>query len=101
MYKLKHLYLVNKSKKVGDSCVCPSCLVSFVKGSYQQIFCRTKAGTYCKDQYWNKVDPKKRNNTTRISPAAAFWLEDKLLEYARTFHRRITLKLNKKFNGNS
>ena len=27
--------------------------------------------------------------------------DDKLLEYARTFHRRTTLKLNKKFNGKS
>lgn len=27
--------------------------------------------------------------------------DDKILEYARTFHRRIALKLNKRFNGNS
>jgi len=74
MSRLKQLYSENKLKKVGDKCICPSCSTPFIKGSYQQVFCKTKVGTYCKDQYWNKVDPKKRNNTTRISPASARWL---------------------------
>lgn len=78
MSRLKQLYSENKLKKVGDKCICPSCLTSFIKGSYQQVFCKTKVGTYCKDQYWNKVDPKKRNNTTRISPASARWLSNRL-----------------------
>ena len=78
MSKSLHLYLENKQKKVGNNCICPSCLTSFIKGSYQQVFCKTKVGTYCKDQYWNKVDPKKRNNTTRISPASARWLLNRL-----------------------
>lgn len=55
---MKCLYTENKSKQVGELCVCPTCLSNFIKNSYQQVFCRSKAGTYCKDQYWNKVDPK-------------------------------------------
>jgi len=66
-------YNLNKASKVGSECICPSCQVSFIKGSYQQVFCKSKDGTKCKDKYWNTVDPNKRCNTTRISPASAAW----------------------------
>jgi len=59
------------SAKVGENITCPSCGTEFVKKSYQSVFCKSKKGTKCKDNYWNNVDPKKRNNRTRISPANA------------------------------
>lgn len=69
--KITERYNINKSAKVGISCICPSCNTEFVKSNYQQAFCKSKKGTVCKDKYWNTVDPSKRNNTTRISPANA------------------------------
>jgi hypothetical protein len=69
--KIKSRYNLNKSLKVGDDCVCPSCGTKFTKTNYQQAFCKTKSGTVCKDKYWNTVTPNKRNNKTRISPANA------------------------------
>jgi hypothetical protein len=72
--KIKEIYKFNKSKKVGDACKCPSCGNEFVKSNYQQIFCRSKGDTICKDKYWNTITPTKRNNTTRISPASAAWM---------------------------
>lgn len=71
---MKKIYKINKEKKVGDTCVCPSCGTEFVKSHYQQAFCKSKPKTQCKDKYWNTVTPSKRNNTTRISPASARWL---------------------------
>ena len=73
--KIQKTYKLNKSAKVGEECVCPSCGSKFKKTNYQQAFCKSKTGTKCKDKYWNTVDPKKRNNTTRISPASAAWME--------------------------
>lgn len=75
MNKFNHskVYLENKSKKVDDICICPSCKVEFNKRTYQQVFC----GQSCKDGYWNKVDPTKRNNTRRISPASNRWLNSR------------------------
>jgi hypothetical protein len=75
--KMKDRYNHNKETKVGGNCVCPSCNTEFVKTNYQQSFCKTKGGTICKDRYWNTVDPKKRNNTTRISPASQRWLNNR------------------------
>jgi len=60
-----------QNAKVGEEISCPSCGTKFVKKSYQSVFCKSKRGTRCKDNYWNNVDPKKRNNRTRISPANA------------------------------
>lgn len=74
--QLKQNYNDNKSKKVGDKCCCPSCGEFFVKEHYQQVFCKTKPGTQCKDYYWNNVTPTKRNNTTRISPANRRYYEN-------------------------
>lgn len=82
MGRIKQLYEKSKSAKVGDICVCPSCGIEFEKTNYQQAFCKSKGGTICKDKYWNTVTPEKRNNTTRISPASAAWMERKR-EYAR------------------
>ena len=75
--KIKAIYKLNKEAKVGDSLICPSCGTPFVKSSYQQVFCKTKTGTYCKDKYWNTVTPNKKNNTTRISPASQRWLDSR------------------------
>ena len=66
---MKKQYKKNKTAKVGDECVCPSCETTFTKENYQQAFCKTQGGTVCKDKYWNTVTHGKRNNTTRISPA--------------------------------
>jgi len=84
MSKIKQKYLTAKNAKVGETCVCPSCGTSFVKTSYQQVFCKTKGGTVCKDKYWNTVTPTKRNNVTRISPAnRAYYLDVILPNEAR------------------
>ena len=71
---IKERYKLNKAAKVGEEIVCPSCGHRFIKKSYQQVFCKTKTGTKCKDKYWNTVTPSKRNNTTRISPASAAYM---------------------------
>jgi hypothetical protein len=71
----KTTYMINKNAKVGELLYCPSCGHPFIKEHYQQAFCKTKGGTICKDKYWNWIDPKKRNNTTRISPANASYYE--------------------------
>lgn len=71
---IRATYLQNKSAKVGETCYCPSCGQPFEKKHYQQAFCKSKSGTKCKDKYWNTVDPNKRNNRTRISPASAAWI---------------------------
>lgn len=69
--RLKERHKINKDTKIGDSCICPSCGTEFIKTNYQQVFCKSKSGTRCKDFYWNSITPSKRNNTTRISPANA------------------------------
>jgi hypothetical protein len=69
MKKIKAKYTLAKLAKVGDNCFCPSCGIEFKKTNYQQAFCKNRGKTKCKDKYWNTVTPKKRNNTTRISPA--------------------------------
>ncbi len=63
-----------QNAKVGDEITCPSCGTNFIKKSYQSVFCKTKKGTKCKDNFWNNIDPDKRNNRTRISPASARWM---------------------------
>jgi hypothetical protein len=72
---MKAQYKRNKEANIGSECTCPSCGTVFAKTHYAQAFCKSKGGTICKDKYWNTVDPKKRNNTTRISPASARWME--------------------------
>lgn len=53
-------YTTNKTLKVGSTTRCPSCGTTFIKSSYQQIFCKSKSRTKCKDKYWNTVDEDKR-----------------------------------------
>ena len=65
--------------KIGETITCPSCGTPHVKKSYQSVFCKSKRGTKCKDNYWNNVDPSKRCNTTRISPASARYLNNVIL----------------------
>ncbi len=60
--------------KIGEIICCPSCGTNFVKKTYHSVFCKSKKGTKCKDNFWNNVDPSKRCNTTRISLASAAWM---------------------------
>ena len=68
-------YQLNKLSKIGTKLICPSCNSIFIKTQHQQVFCKTKSKTICKDKFWNTVNPDKRNNTTRISPQSALWLQ--------------------------
>lgn len=61
---------------IGSEIKCPSCGTMHTKKAYNTIFCKSKDGSVCKDNYWNNVDNKKRNNTTRISPANAAFKEE-------------------------
>ncbi len=74
--KLKDQYKANKKAKVGETinCASPVCNTQFTKTHYAQAFCKSQSGTKCKDAYWNRVTPTKRNNTTRISPASRAWM---------------------------
>ena len=87
--KIKAIYNTNKAAKVNTECVCPSCGTKFVKSNYQQAFCKSKSGTICKDKYWNTIDPKKRNNTIRISPANAAY-QAKQIEERGSVKKRYT-----------
>jgi len=71
---LKRRYQIAKRARVGEIIICPSCGTQFEKKNYQSAFCKIKGKNRCKDHYWNNVDPNKRNNTTRISPASASWM---------------------------
>jgi hypothetical protein len=64
---------------IGETIVCPSCNTPHIKKSYQSVFCKSKGGTKCKDNYWNNVDTSKRCNTSRISPANARYLNNVIL----------------------
>lgn len=87
--KIKEQYQLNKDSKVGQECTCPSCKTKFIKTNYQQAFCKSKKGTICKDKFWNTVDPKKRCNTTRISPSSARYIA-KQMDIRGTVKRRFT-----------
>lgn len=88
---MKLRYERNAAAKVGEECTCPACGTVFVKKSWQQKFCKSKRGTKCKDKYWNNVDPEKRCNTTRISPASAAWMsrENRVTGYTSEGYRII------------
>ena len=80
--KMTEAYIKAKAAKVGDTVKCPACGKEFVKKTYNQVFCNNNNNTRfgnCKDKYWNTVDPRKRNNTTRISPANRAYYEDVIL----------------------
>lgn len=38
---IQNRYKLNKSAKVADLCVCPSCSTTFTKECYQQAFCKS------------------------------------------------------------
>ncbi len=83
--KIGDRYKLNKESKIGDECICPSCGTKFIKNNYQQSFCKSKTGTKCKGKYWNTVTSKKRNNTTRISPASRAWSASRIHSDAVNF----------------
>lgn len=75
-----------KEAPIGSEINCPSCGATHKKTAYNTVFCKTKGGTICKDNYWNNVTPSKRNNTTRISPANdAYMKENGIGEYHEDF----------------
>lgn len=76
---------------IGSEIKCPSCGTIHKKIAYNVVFCKTHGGTICKDNYWNNVDPKKRNNKTRISPASKAWLNnpDRITGYTSEGYRII------------
>jgi hypothetical protein len=86
---IEERYKLNKDSKVGVECICPSCKTKFIKNNYQQAFCKSKSGTKCKDKYWNTIDPKKRCNTTRVSPASARYMAQQM-DIRGTVKRRFT-----------
>lgn len=77
--KLKTMYDDCKKAKIGTTIICPSCNTKHTKNAYNTVFCKSKNGTVCKDNYWNNVDPTKRNNKTRISPANRFYYNSIIL----------------------
>jgi hypothetical protein len=52
--KYKH----NKKVEVGGSINCVVCDIEMTKKKASYVFC----GTQCKDDFWNKIDPRKRNS---------------------------------------
>ena len=68
--EMQQQYAIAKEIKVGGRFKCPACSSLLTKKSYQHTFC----GPKCKDLYWNNVDPRKKNNRTRISPASSRWM---------------------------
>lgn len=74
----------NLKAQIGTECKCPSCYTRFIKESYQQVFCKSKPKTQCKDFYWNNVTPNKRCNTTRISPANAAYRQNVISQRCRS-----------------
>ena len=57
---LRH-YKLNKSTKVGSQITCVVCQTKIEKTKPPYVFC----GMVCKDDFWNKIDPRKRNNNGR------------------------------------
>jgi len=57
--KILRLYKGNKKAAIGVIIKCPSCGLEFKKGKDSHAFC---GHPFCKDDFWNKIDPRKRNN---------------------------------------
>lgn len=53
----KKTYLENKSKKTGETCICPVCGSAFTKRQWSQAFCCKE----CKDKYWNDKGDRHRS----------------------------------------
>ena len=71
--KLTSARLKALAAKVGEEIKCPSCGTKHTKTTYHSVFCKSKGGTVCKDNYWNNVDGAKRDNVTRITEARKKW----------------------------
>lgn len=54
---LEH-YKTNKTSDVGMRINCSTCGVEMIKTKAAYVFC----GLQCKDDFWNKIDPRKRNS---------------------------------------
>ena len=57
-------YSYAKNVQIGSDIVCPVCGKVLIKKTKDHVFCsngRNKGAGNCKDAYWNKIDPKKRN----------------------------------------
>jgi len=67
---MKRLYGLAEGSQVKSLITCPACYRGIIKKRPDHKFC----DRVCKDAYWNNVDPRKRNNTTRISPASARYM---------------------------
>lgn len=94
--KLLAKYQACQSAKIGSDISCPSCNTTHKKNAYNTVFCKSKGGTKCKDNYWNNVDPSKRDNRTRISPANALYYNSIILprEAAKRGYPSVTEMLN-------
>lgn len=75
---MKQLYTIGKTASIGTVISCPGCGMTLVKKTKDHKY----HGSVCKDAYWNNVDPRKRNNTTRISPASARYMSDRRMHAA-------------------
>lgn len=53
-------YKFNKTRKVGQQIICPTCGKEHLKKSYQTQFCSNKGKKNCKDRYHNLVNNKRR-----------------------------------------
>ena len=65
---MKQLYNAAKKAKTGEDILCPNCNTLHNKATYHKVFCsnaKTRASRNCKDAFWNKVDPEKRNRQTQ------------------------------------
>jgi hypothetical protein len=51
-------YKQNKKTNVGSNVNCVVCSKEMIKKRESYVFC----GLQCKDDFWNKIDPRKRNS---------------------------------------
>lgn len=68
---MKETYAKNRTAKVGETCICPTCKKSFLKTTYHKVFCSnqktTKRGkNSCKDRYWNLTDEARRTRAIQM-----------------------------------
>lgn len=58
----KRIYLDNKEKKTGETCICPVCKTEFIKKQYSQAFCCKE----CRDKFHNDRKKGKRGDYYRM-----------------------------------
>ena len=74
-------YKRNKDEPVGAEIECPVCKTNFIKKKDSHAFCCIP----CKDDFWNKVDPRKRNNNGKnrgqlYISKEPYWCDDDLAD---------------------